>query len=149
MTTEASQVIPNSVSKVVLTNGAGEILLLRRSAASKRRALEWDIPGGHVDDGESALDAAIRETSEEAGIPLQPEGLALVYGMTEMGDETTSVTWLFYSARTDVAEVILSHEHCESAWKSLTEAVELIDYNRQKKALNYILEHGLLPVYVP
>lgn len=149
MTTEAGPALPKTVSKVVLTNESGEILLLRRSAASKRRALEWDIPGGHVDDGESALEAAIRETSEEAGIPLRPEGLALVYGMTEMADETTSVTWLFYRARTDAAEVILSHEHCESVWKPLTEAVELIDYDRQKKALNYILEHGLLPVYVP
>lgn len=149
MTTEASPVLPITVSKVVLTNGSGEILLLRRSATSKRRALEWDIPGGHVDDGESSLEAATRETREEAGIRLQPEGLALVYGLTELGDETTSVTWLFYSARTDETEVILSHEHCESVWKPLPEAVELIDYDRQKKALNYILQHGLLPVYVP
>ena len=39
-----------------------EFLLLRHP---KR----WDLPKGHCDEGESFLDAAIRETEEETGIP--------------------------------------------------------------------------------
>ena len=38
----------------------------------------WKIPCGHIKQGESALDAAIREANEETGIELRPEKVRLV-----------------------------------------------------------------------
>lgn len=40
----------------------GRILLVRRCDTG-----DWELPGGHVDPGQSASDAAIRETAEESG----------------------------------------------------------------------------------
>jgi 8-oxo-dGTP pyrophosphatase MutT (NUDIX family) len=34
----------------------------------------WSVPGGEVEDGESPLDAAVRETLEETGYAVVPEG---------------------------------------------------------------------------
>lgn len=38
----------------------------------------WDVPGGHLDEGESAREAAIREAREEAGLTLAPAELTLL-----------------------------------------------------------------------
>ena len=52
----------------------GRILLVRRCDTG-----DWELPGGHVDPGESASDAAVRETAEESGITVEITGLAGVY----------------------------------------------------------------------
>ncbi|WP_219471078.1 NUDIX hydrolase [Nonomuraea rhizosphaerae] len=37
----------------------------------------WDIPGGHVEPGESPVDTAVRELAEETGLALRPDDLSL------------------------------------------------------------------------
>jgi len=49
----------------------GRMLLVRRWDTG-----DWELPGGHVDSGESAADAAVRETAEESGITVEVTGLA-------------------------------------------------------------------------
>ena len=52
----------------------GRMLLVRRCDTG-----DWELPGGHVDPGESAAEAAVRETAEESGITVQVTGLAGIY----------------------------------------------------------------------
>ena len=52
----------------------GRVLLVRRCDTGN-----WELPGGHVDPGESAAEAAVRETAEESGITVQVTGLAGLY----------------------------------------------------------------------
>jgi 8-oxo-dGTP diphosphatase len=52
----------------------GRLLLVRRCDTG-----DWELPGGHVDPGESASDAAIRETAEESGITVSITSLAGIY----------------------------------------------------------------------
>jgi ADP-ribose pyrophosphatase YjhB (NUDIX family) len=68
----ASRIVPSV--NVVVTNDAGEILLIRRSDNDN-----WAIPGGGVDLGESVAEAAVRETREESGIECQITGLVGIY----------------------------------------------------------------------
>src|SRR5690348_9171884 len=127
------------VAKVVLLNPAGQILILQRSDIDVRRPGEWDVPGGHVDDHEFAEEAAARETREEAGIAVVSRDLQLVYAMTEPVADDVSVTWVFYLARTDKFEVVLSHEHIASKWVTIDEALAgFIVYDRQKRMLRYL-----------
>jgi 8-oxo-dGTP pyrophosphatase MutT (NUDIX family) len=42
------------------------MLLVRRCDTG-----DWELPGGHVDPGESAPDAAVRETAEESGVTVE------------------------------------------------------------------------------
>ncbi|MGQ0479818.1 MAG: NUDIX hydrolase [Pseudonocardia sp.] len=51
-----------------------EVLLVRR-----RDDLLWELPGGRVDLGESAVDAVVREVAEEAGVTIKVTGVAGVY----------------------------------------------------------------------
>jgi 8-oxo-dGTP diphosphatase len=49
----------------------GRLLLVRR-----RDSGVWELPGGRVDVGETAVQAAVRETAEEAGVQVVVTGLA-------------------------------------------------------------------------
>jgi 8-oxo-dGTP pyrophosphatase MutT (NUDIX family) len=58
----------------VVRDGAGRVLLVRRADD-----LNWELPGGRIDVGESAVDAVVREVAEEAGLEITVTGLAGVY----------------------------------------------------------------------
>jgi 8-oxo-dGTP diphosphatase len=133
-----------TVAKVILADSSDNILLLKRSESDERRPLEWDIPGGHVDAGEFTEEAAVRETQEEAGIIINSRQLMLATTITEQVKEDLCVSWLFYIARTDNSEVTLSYEHIEHRWVSLAEAINMLEYERQKNALMFIEQKGLL-----
>ncbi len=52
------------------TAGGPAFVLTRRTARLNRHPGQWALPGGRVDEGESALDAARREVKEELGLDL-------------------------------------------------------------------------------
>ena len=52
----------------------GRMLLVRRCDTG-----DWELPGGNVDPGESASDAAVRETAEESGMTVEVTGLVGIY----------------------------------------------------------------------
>lgn len=56
--------------RMVGVSGGAAFLLCRRAAGLNRHASQWALPGGRVDEGESAIDAALRELHEELGVVL-------------------------------------------------------------------------------
>jgi 8-oxo-dGTP pyrophosphatase MutT (NUDIX family) len=63
---------PAAVALVVLPDAAGDatLVLTRRTAGLRRHSGQWALPGGRLDEGESAADAALRELQEEIGLSL-------------------------------------------------------------------------------
>jgi len=62
----------------------GRILLQRRSPRKENNPNLWDVSAaGHLSAGESAVDAAVRETREELGLTLGREELKLVATLRE------------------------------------------------------------------
>ncbi len=53
----------------------GKIWLQRRFNTGYRDG-HYDLPSGHVDGGESAIHAVIREGKEEAGVDIRPDALS-------------------------------------------------------------------------
>lgn len=63
---------------VTLVRGEGgeaAFVLTRRSDALAQHAGQWALPGGRADPGETAVDAALRELSEEVGLHLSPDAV--------------------------------------------------------------------------
>src|SRR6266699_1033084 len=68
----ASTLVPSV--NVVVTNDAGEILMIRRTDNGN-----WAVPGGAIDLGESVAQAAVRETKEESGVDCEITGIVGIY----------------------------------------------------------------------
>jgi 8-oxo-dGTP pyrophosphatase MutT (NUDIX family) len=71
-TPTARDVLPAAFAAV--RNSAGRLLLVRRIDDGN-----WELPGGRIEVGESAVHALAREVAEESGIVLEVTGIAGVY----------------------------------------------------------------------
>jgi isopentenyl-diphosphate delta-isomerase type 1 len=81
--------IRHRVSRIVLVNSNGEVLLSRRSMNLSSNPGLWSVSAaGHVDEGETYEYAALREMQEEIGvkdIPLTEIGYFYSEGSSEHG----------------------------------------------------------------
>jgi ADP-ribose pyrophosphatase YjhB (NUDIX family) len=99
---------PRPVAGTIPVREDGAILLLRRAIEPRLGA--WVFPGGYMDVGETAEEAAIRETLEEvclevanlrlSGVYTRPEPgvVVIVYeaeaiGEAAIGDEASAIGW--------------------------------------------------------
>lgn len=70
-TAMAREPIPTWCFALVVVRKGDRFLLIQESKYGE----PWYLPGGRVEAGESFTDAAIRETREEAGIPVRVTGV--------------------------------------------------------------------------
>jgi 8-oxo-dGTP diphosphatase len=103
------------------------LLLVRRCDSGA-----WELPGGRVDVGETAAQAAVREVSEEAGLQVSVTGLVGVF--TDPGHvirsregEVRQQFALVFRARADggVAHADLD-ETSEAAWVAVADLPHLL-----------------------
>lgn len=100
-------------AKVVVRDGEGRCLLLRRSMSSKGNPGKWDLPGGKVDVGENLEQGLLREVAEETGLTIS---LQRVVGAAESESPTKMVVYLILEGRVESGQVRLSSEHDDYAW---------------------------------
>ncbi len=76
VTADDLSIIPSDVTgldgRMAGVAGGASFVLCRRSAGLNSHASQWALPGGRIDAGETAIDAALRETDEEVGVRLDP-----------------------------------------------------------------------------
>jgi len=94
---------------VVVFNEKRDILLLKRFGDSNWMPYKWGIPGGHVEEGETAEQAAIREALEETNLSLQN-----IFELEEKKE-----VMVYYSTSFDNGEKLkIDYEHTDWAWVS-------------------------------
>jgi ADP-ribose pyrophosphatase YjhB (NUDIX family) len=84
---------------VLLLRGAEEVLLSRRSGTGYGDGL-WHLPSGHLEEGESVTDAAVREAAEELGVTIEPADLTFTHVMHRAPERVG----LFFATRTWTGE---------------------------------------------
>ena len=99
-----------------------KVLLLRRSTKETSRHGMWELPGGKLEEGETAEEAAINEAKEETGLDVviaKSAGKHVDHNMHK-------VYHGFIAEPVNVnQEIKLSEEHDESLWVTLEEALAM------------------------
>ena len=92
-------------ASVILVDDAGRVLLQERDEHARIAPEKWGLCGGHLEDGELAVDGAVRELEEETSIRLLP-GAARYFDTFEVfHPETGSLdTVAVYAAATGLGD---------------------------------------------
>ena len=115
------------IAKAVLYK-KDKVLLVKRSSYMKKHAGEWDLPGGHIIEGEDMEDGLLREVWEETGLRIKDP-----VKLHSNGNDT------YYKAELPDSEVKLSDEHTEYELFTLDEIEELKFPNKYAKAVEETL----------
>ena len=65
----------NGLSKPGHWDKNAALILTRRTSQLRHHSGQWALPGGHIEEGESEEDAALRELQEEVGLNLNRDSI--------------------------------------------------------------------------
>jgi 8-oxo-dGTP diphosphatase len=114
----------------------GPRVLLAQRMNTGHQDGNFGLPAGHIDEGETAREALLREVSEEVGVQADPAHTRLVhmqhYTRGHAGARTTYIDWHFECTRWSGAPSIGEPDKCgELRWCTLDALPDnTIDYIR-------------------
>ena len=134
--TERSEKIEGEYRQSVHTwimNSKGEFLIQKRSPNKKTFPNMWSQTGGGVDEGETTLQAALRECNEELGISIDLNNIELILSFKRKFDFVD--VWLV-KQDIDISNIVLQEEEVsEVKWSSIDEIRELMKTDKLAKSI--------------
>ena len=109
-----------------------EVLLIRRGTPPRQG--EWSLPGGRIEPGERAVDAALRELREETGVEAEITGLLdVVDGIfPEAGRHYVLID---YAARWISGEPAAGDDALEARFVAIDQAEALIRWDETRRVI--------------
>jgi uncharacterized membrane-anchored protein YhcB (DUF1043 family) len=120
----------NMVSKVIITDDSGKILILKRSDEGNM----WDLPGGHLKKGENPEAGAYRETKEETNLDIS--------GLNTLKTHENTHFFKCGAPKGDIS--LQNDEHTDFMWANPKE----IDKYDMKSHLKDAISHNLTVIPV-
>ncbi|WP_420032277.1 NUDIX hydrolase [Streptomyces sp. cg28] len=137
MTTEITTEKPGISAAIIVQDG--KVLMVRR--AVKEGALSWQFPAGAIEDGETAEQAAVRETTEETALNVKA-----LRQIGHLPKHPKSGREMFYTACEVIsgeARVADDEELDAVAWVAHSEIAEYVPYGLFGPVQEYL--DGALP----
>ena len=109
-----------------------EVLLIRRGTPP--RMGEWSLPGGRIEPGERAVDAALRELGEETGVEARILGLIdVVDGIfPEAGRHYVLIDYL---AEWAGGEPVAGDDAADAAFMPVEAALTLVQWSETRRVI--------------
>ena len=113
----------------IILNDKNEVLLIHHNAG------HWDFPKGHVEEGETEIETAIREVKEETNIDVEVNE-EFRYSTKYSPKEDVIKEVIYFLARniSDNKQAQLE-EVSEVKWFNVEEAIDKITYDSSRKIL--------------
>ena len=109
-----------------------EVLLVRRGRPPRQG--EWSLPGGRIEPGERAVDAALRELREETGVEAEITGLLdVVDGI--FPDAGRHYVLIDYAARWLSGEPVAGDDAVEARFVALDAVEALVDWPETRRVI--------------
>ncbi len=110
----------------------------------------WGLTKGHIEQGESVIEAALREAYEETGI----KDIKICEGFEKKvlyyfhrGDKKIKKTVVYLIGLTETSKVHISDEHTGYYWASYERALEMLAFENTRKVIRaaeeYLRTHEL------
>lgn len=115
---------------VFVLNDRGEVLLQRRSSNKKYHPNTWALCTGHVEEGESSREAAVREIKEELGISVCFSDL---YSFYDGKFDSSDVCFFFIKSNLDDCDFVIQKEELsEVKWFLIDRIIDMIKSHDQE-----------------
>ena len=101
------------------------------------------MPGGQVEEGESLIDAAVRETKEESGIDIEVTKFCGVFQNVER-----SICNTLFLGKAIGGVPTTGPESLEVGFFSIKEALEMVTWKNFRQRIEYCLDKSLHPFLV-
>jgi 8-oxo-dGTP diphosphatase len=109
-----------------------EVLLIRRGTPP--RLGEWSLPGGRIEPGERAVEAALRELREETGVEAELTGLVdVVDGV--FPEHGRHYVLIDFAARWISGEPVAGDDAAEAAFHPLASVDALVDWAETRRII--------------
>ncbi len=124
--------IPTGVH--VLLERDGRVLLMRRAGTGFFDGL-YSLPGGHVEEGESVVATAVRESAEELGVVLEAGSVEIV-GVVHRRSDTNRIDFFARAGAWEGEPHVAEPDKCDAlGWFSLDALPEaVVPYIREALA---------------
>jgi len=96
---------------VIIRDEEGRVLLQRRACTGFMDGY-YDFPSGHVDAGESFIEAAVRELAEETGLLAQEKDLEVLH-INQNYLDNPYINIVFAAKKWNGTPEILEHDKCD------------------------------------
>jgi 8-oxo-dGTP pyrophosphatase MutT (NUDIX family) len=138
-----------AVGVVLIADDVGRacFVLTRRAEALRRHSGQWALPGGRLDQGEAAVDAARREVFEEVGLGLPADSV-----LGRLDDFVTRSRHLiapFVFWAESAAELHINPQEVAAVYRVPLEQLDQSDNPRRQPLLHFQLEVPGTTVYAP
>ena len=131
-----SSMTPVPAVGVVCIRG-DEVLLIRRGKPP--RMGEWSLPGGRIEPGERAVDAALRELREETGVEARILGLIdVVDGIFPEADR--HYVLIDYVAEWTGGEPVAGDDAADAAFMAADDAMAAVAWSETRRVIALALE---------
>ena len=99
---------------------------------AKRNPKAWIFPKGHIEDGETAAEAAVREAREEAGVVVK--ALKSIGNLEfDLGDQSIDVEYFLVTLEKDKDD---AEEGRKRKWCTHEEALERVEFEEARSLID-------------